>query len=186
MDCLWVFVCVLVYQWMLSVHSFICEWESFSCSLLYLSVLRAEADRADVDNYKVFSQRANFGDVCLHLPLSLSQRSFLPTPSSLSCGSGASQGTTTPQTLSTIFKSAVCVSLCVCLSFFFAGLLFLSLWLQLSWYISFGYPSFQLYLDAHTLNYPHLCAHIATFQYYKLMFCNGLLFNYAPKLHPNI
>ena len=40
-------------------------------SLLYLSVLRARPDRADVDNYKVFSQRANFGDVCLHLPLAL-------------------------------------------------------------------------------------------------------------------
>lgn len=37
-------------------------------SQLYLCVRLAAADRADVDNYKVFSQRANLGDACLRLP----------------------------------------------------------------------------------------------------------------------
>lgn len=76
-------------------------------SLVYLSTLWAGADRADVDNYKVFSQRANFGDVCLPRPLALSLSLCLSSRYPLlplSCGSGPSQRTTTPQTLSTVFK----------------------------------------------------------------------------------
>lgn len=121
-----VFCLFIVYMW---TSKWVFTSLALQFSLLYLSILWAGADRADVDNYKVFAQRANFGDVCLPLSLFLSHRSFFfSTPSSFSCGSVASQRTTAPQTQSTIFKYTVCVGLWVCVFvfFFFLFLLFLS------------------------------------------------------------
>lgn len=75
--CLWVFAYVLVYLCCIFIFllgvSLMYELASWvSCledlSQLYLCVGLAAADRADVDNYKVFSQRANLGDACLRLP----------------------------------------------------------------------------------------------------------------------
>lgn len=68
--------------------------------------------------------------------------------------------TTTPQTLSTIFKQPVCVCIPLvslsCLfdcspvdTYLLAILLFNSIW---------------THYHPHTLNYPHLCSHTATFQ----------------------
>ena len=159
----------------------------FSLSL-YPSILRAEADRADVDNYKVFSQRANFGDVCLRLPLSLSfvliVLFVLPSSSSsLSCGSVASQGTTTPQTLSTIFTKAPCVRpVCVFVIFllFFFSLVYFS--------CLFDCSSVDTYLSAILLfQLPSsLFPHMVTFQQHKPMFCSVFFFFLPPCFTRNI
>lgn len=156
---------------------FTCEQSSSSSvSLLYLSILRAGADRADVDNYKVFSQRANFRDVCLPLSLFLSPHPLLPL---LWFGRFSGNHNATEP------KCNLQVGLCMCV---FAVLVFPVFWLQLCWYISFGYPSFQLCLDthSHTLNYPHPRSHAATSPLYKPMFCSGLRFKCAPMLHSTI
>lgn len=88
--CMFVGVCMCAGLSVFFFYSFFCMWVSIwlnvsiplSCSLfpslLYLTILWAGADRADVDNYKVFFQRANSGDVCLHR--SLSHRSFPSAP----------------------------------------------------------------------------------------------------------
>lgn len=78
---------------------------------LYVS---AEADRADVDNYKVLSQRANFGDACLRRSLFLIVL-FLPPPPPSPAARSPLEEPQRRRPLSTIFKQPVCV----CVSFFY-------------------------------------------------------------------
>lgn len=70
--CMCVGLSVLEFFFLSLMCELLCKYHIWRVSRLYLSVLLAAADRADVDNYKVYSQSANLGDAFLHLPPFLS------------------------------------------------------------------------------------------------------------------
>ena len=139
--CLWVFACVSVYQGSIVCAVSVNEPLALSLSLalsLCLSLsplsvylcfpsrcirpfcgLRLTERMLIIIRCSPNAPTLEMSASVSHSP-SLSFSSFSPSylpssSSSLSCGSVASQGTTTPQTLSTIFKRASCVRpVCVC------------------------------------------------------------------------
>lgn len=180
-------MCVACYQrTLVSIHYFIHVWMSlcltepltfFSLSLPRLSILWAEADRADVDNYKVFLPNAPTLEMSDSCSLLLTPFSFLL----LSCGPIPSGATTAPQTLNTISQH-VCVCVCVCLYFFFPTLLSFSVFLIAAHliHIFFGPHPLFFFLLIPKLTCPRLCSHTATFGMCKPMFGQRLAFQLQP------